>query len=36
MTSIGIGEASILNEVKYNFQDFTCIDEAFLNSLINN
>ena len=36
MTSIGIGEASILNESKYNFQDFTCIDEAFLNSLINN
>ena len=36
MTSIGIGEASILNEAKYNFQDFTCIDEAFLNSLINN
>jgi beta-phosphoglucomutase len=35
MTSIGIGEASILNEAKYNFQDFTCIDEAFLNSLIN-
>ena len=36
MTSIGIGEASILNEAKFNFQDFTCIDEAFLNSLINN
>ena len=36
MTSIGIGEASILNEAKYNFQDFNCIDEAFLNSLINN
>jgi beta-phosphoglucomutase len=36
MTSIGIGEASILNEAKYNFQDFTYIDEAFLNSLINN
>jgi beta-phosphoglucomutase len=36
MTSIGIGEASILNESKYNFQDFTYIDEAFLNSLINN
>jgi beta-phosphoglucomutase len=36
MTSIGIGEASILNDAKYNFQDFTCIDEAFLNSLISN
>jgi beta-phosphoglucomutase len=36
MTSIGIGEASVLNEAKFNFQDFTCIDEAFLNSLINN
>jgi len=36
MTSIGIGEAAILNEAKFNFQDFTCIDEAFLNSLINN
>ena len=36
MTSIGIGEASILNEAKFNFQDFTYIDEAFLNSLINN
>ena len=36
MTSIGIGEATILNEAKYNFKDFTYIDEAFLNSLINN
>ena len=36
MTSIGIGEASILNEAKFNFKDFTYIDEAFLNSLINN
>jgi beta-phosphoglucomutase len=36
MTSIGIGEANILNEAKFNFQDFTYIDEAFLNSLINN
>ena len=34
MTSIGIGEATILNEAKYNFKDFTYIDEAFLNSLI--
>ena len=36
MTSIGVGEAAILNEAKFNFQDFTYIDEAFLNSLINN
>jgi beta-phosphoglucomutase len=36
MTSIGIGEATILNAAKYNFKDFTYIDEAFLNSLINN
>ncbi len=36
MTSIGIGEATILNEAKYNFKDFTFIDVAFLNSLINN
>ena len=36
MTSIGIGEESILNEAKFNFKDFTYIDEAFLNSLINN
>ena len=36
MTSIGIGEATILNEAKYNFKGFTYIDEAFLNSLINN
>lgn len=34
MTSIGIGEATILNEAKYIFKDFTYIDEAFLNSLI--
>ena len=36
MKSIGIGDAAILNEAKYNFKDFTFIDEAFLNSLINN
>ena len=34
MTSIGIGDAAILNEAKYNFKDFTFIDKAFLNSLI--
>lgn len=31
MKSIGIGDAAILNEAKYNFKDFTFIDEAFLN-----
>ena len=36
MTSIGIGDATILNEAKFNFKDFTFIDEAFLNTLINN
>jgi beta-phosphoglucomutase len=36
MTSIGIGDAAILNEAKFNFKDFTFIDEVFLNSLINN
>ncbi len=36
MISIGIGDATILNEAKFNFKDFTYIDEAFLNSLINN
>lgn len=36
MISIGIGEADILNEAKFNFKDFTFIDEAFLNTLINN
>ncbi len=36
MTSIGIGDAAILNEAKFNFKDFTFIDEAFLNTLINN
>ena len=34
MKSIGIGYAAILNEAKFNFQDFTFIDEAFLNSMI--
>lgn len=34
MISIGIGDVTILNEAKYNFKDFTFIDEAFLNSLI--
>ncbi|MFV0142953.1 MULTISPECIES: beta-phosphoglucomutase [Empedobacter] len=35
MTSIGIGEASVLNEAKYNFKNFTEISEDFLVELIN-
>lgn len=35
MTSIGIGEASVLHEAHHNFNDFTFISEAFLNELIN-
>jgi beta-phosphoglucomutase len=35
MTSIGIGDTSVLHEAKYNFKDFTAIDEAFLEKLIN-
>lgn len=35
MVSIGIGEASILNEAKYNFNNFTEITEEFLKELIN-
>lgn len=34
MTSIGIGDASILKEANYNFKDFTYIDFDFLQSLI--
>lgn len=36
MISIGIGDATVLHEAKFNFKDFTQIDEAFLNSLVNN
>jgi beta-phosphoglucomutase len=35
MTSIGIGDSSVLHEAKYNFKDFTFIDETFLEKLIN-
>ena len=35
MTSIGIGEASILNEAKFNFNNFEEISEDFLAELIN-
>ncbi|MEM0541665.1 beta-phosphoglucomutase [Flavobacterium sp. j3] len=35
MISIGIGDEKILHEAKYIFKDFTFIDEAFIESLIN-
>lgn len=35
MISVGIGEAYVLNEAKYNFNDFTEISEEFLLELIN-
>lgn len=35
MISIGIGDPEILTEAKYNFEDFTAIDQDFLNELIN-
>jgi beta-phosphoglucomutase len=35
MTSVGIGESSVLNEAKYIFKDFTFIDIPFIESLIN-
>ena len=34
MTSIGIGDETVLYEAKYNFKDFTFIDETFLEQLI--
>ncbi len=34
MTSIGIGEASILHEAKYIFNDFTTINNDFIDKLI--
>ena len=34
MTSIGIGEASILHEAQYIFKDFTFMDMSFIESLI--
>ena len=34
MTSVGIGEASVLHEAQYIFPDFTHIDSAFLETLI--
>ena len=35
MTSVGIGDAEVLHEADYNFNDFTEITTAFLNQLIN-
>ena len=34
LPSIGIGDATVLHEAKYNFKDFTFIDETFLSQLI--
>ena len=34
MISVGIGDSSVLHEAKYNFKDFTFIDETFLAQLI--
>jgi beta-phosphoglucomutase len=34
MTSIGIGEETILHEAQYNFPDFTHIDYSFIETLI--
>lgn len=36
MTSVGLGDASILTEAHYHFNDFTYIDQAFLDCLIAN
>ena len=35
MISIGIGDSSDLHEAKYNFKDFTFIENSFLEKLIN-
>jgi beta-phosphoglucomutase len=34
MTSIGIGDAKILHEAKYNFKDFTFMDTSFIEAFI--
>lgn len=34
MTSVGIGETSVLHEAQYNFLDFTLIGTEFLNDII--
>jgi beta-phosphoglucomutase len=35
MTSVGIGDEKILHEAKYNFKDFTFMDVAFIEALMN-
>jgi beta-phosphoglucomutase len=35
MTSVGIGDASILHEAQYNFKDFTFMDVTFVETLLN-
>lgn len=34
MTSIGIGDAKILHEAKYNFKDFTFMDTSFIETFV--
>jgi beta-phosphoglucomutase len=34
MTSVGIGEATVLHEAKYIFKDFTYMDTSFVEALI--
>ncbi|MBL0013865.1 MAG: beta-phosphoglucomutase [Flavobacterium sp.] len=34
MTSVGIGEATVLHEAKYIFKDFTYMDTSFIEALI--
>ena len=36
MISIGIGDKAVLNEARYNFNDFTQINTDFLQTLVNN
>ncbi len=36
MISVGIGDASVLSEATYNFNDFTSLDIPFLEKLMNN
>ncbi|WP_162126502.1 beta-phosphoglucomutase [Flavobacterium phycosphaerae] len=35
MISVGIGDANILHEAKYNFKDFTFMDTSFIEALMN-
>jgi beta-phosphoglucomutase len=35
MTSVGIGDSSILHEALYNFKDFTFMDVTFVETLLN-